>query len=177
MGAIKTAAVAILTSWGLLSVAHAFDLKANKEDVRRALELYTSCNKTCAIELAEKLGNESVDQVLETVGFTAAAKSDATSKKVKVLAFYAFLRSAYGRGKSVVKTHAVCAKSCDELNAAVVTLGRAGLLGPMIRGDKVDETALTKSEIWEAYIKLVKPIQLPAEHRSEEWWKFIKSLS
>lgn len=176
MTTLKAAAVWILVFWGMSFAALAFDLKANKEDVRKALELYTSCSKNCAVELAEKLGNESIDQILETVGYTAAAKSD-TSKKVKVLAFYAFLRSAYSRGKSVVKTHAVCAQSCDQLNDAIVTLGRAGLLGPMVRGDKLDEAALSRPEIWEAYVKFVNPIQLPAEHRSEEWWKFIRSLS
>jgi hypothetical protein len=168
--------VLILSLLSCASAASAFDLKANKEEVRKALELYTACNKSCAVELAEKLGNESVDQVLETVGFTAAAKADAVSKKVKILSFYVFLRSAYYRAKSVVKSHAACARNCDQLNEAVVALGRAGLLGPMIRGDKVDEAALSKPEIWEAYMKYVKPIQLPAEHRSEEWWKFIRSL-
>ena len=166
----------ILGPW-MITQVDAFDLQANKEDVRRALQGYTSCNSSCAVELAEKIGNESVDLGLETVGFLASARSTEVSKKVKVVMFYALMRSAYERSKKVISTHAVCASKCDELNKEIVSLGRAGLLGPMTRGEQVNETALNKPEIWNAYLRFVKPVQLPAEHRGEQWWRYVKSLS
>jgi hypothetical protein len=159
----------------LCAPTSALDLDANRAELEKALADYTTCNSQCAKELSKKIGNESVDQILETVGFIEGAKSDKISKKLKVLAFYAFLRSAYERGKTVVRTHKVCANRCDALNQEIVTLGRAGILGPMLRGKEVDSVALSRAEIWDAYLKYVKPIELPAEHRSEEWWKFIQS--
>ena len=64
-----------------------------------------------------------------------------------------------------------------ELNQEIVTLGRAGFLGPMTRGEQVNEAALNKPEIWNAFLRFVKPIQLPAEHRGEQWWRYIELLS
>jgi hypothetical protein len=168
---------AIVLSPLMFAQAVAFDLQTNKEDVRRALEVYTSCNGSCALDLAEKIGNESVDLGLETVGFLASARSTDVSKRVKVVMFYALMRSAYERSKKVISTHAVCTNKCDELNQEIVTLGRAGLLGPMTRGEQVNEAALNKPEIWNAYLRFVKPVQLPAEHRGERWWRHIESLS
>lgn len=169
--------LAIGIATALCAPAVAFDLEVNRTELEIAFTKYTECNSGCAKELALQIGDESVEEALETVGIIEGTKSKKISKKLKVLGFYAFMRSAFERGKEIVNANNVCANQCDALNKEIVTLGRAGLLGPMLRGEEVNSEALSKPEIWDAYLKFVKPIELPAEHKGDEWWKYIQSLS
>jgi|ERR1043166_5316612 hypothetical protein len=168
----------IASSLAILLLGEAFgqpyDPKIDQQALQMALDQYTSCQKACAVGLATDFFNAGVEGGLKLVGAAATFSKD---KKVGALAFYAAARGIYQSGKKVIETEATCSGSCDDLNKEIVALGRAGLLGPMLKGGKVDKDALDNARVFNAYIKYIKPIPLPAEERSKEWWKYIQSLS
>jgi len=142
-----------------------------------SLESYSSCNAGCAAEVAKTMGNEGVDAFLGFVG-ASAVKSTDKNKMLRMATWFVFMRSVYESGKKVVSTHAVCANTCDAMHADIVTLGRAGVLGPLLKNGKVDEQLLNNPKVLETYLKYVKavpPEQLPWQFHNQSWWKKIAS--
>jgi hypothetical protein len=139
-----------------------------------AFQKYTSCNTQCAKTLGAQILNEGVDVGLKTVG---AIKASSASDAIKFATFFVLARSIYQSGKKVINTNVACYNSCDQLNREIVTLGQSGLLGPMLKSSRIDESTFKNPKILDAYQKFVKPVQLPAEEKGADWAKFIASLS
>jgi hypothetical protein len=168
---LAAAAICVLAPVSAL----AYDPSVDRAALKAALQKYTSCTSDCAAELGLRILNESVDVGLKTVG---AIKANASAPNaIKYASFYVLLRSVYESGKKIINSNAACYSSCDSLNKEIVELGRAGLLGPMLKGGNVEESTFNNPRILDAYQKFLKPIQLPAEERGAAWAKYIASLS
>lgn len=144
-----------------------------QQALKVSLESYSSCNEGCAAEVAKTIGNEGVDAFLGFVGASAIKPTD-ENKKLRMATWFVFMRSVNESGKKVASTHAVCAARCDVMHADIVTLGRAGVLGPLLKDGKVDEQLLNNPKVLEMYLKYVKPVppeQLPWQFHNQSWWK------
>lgn len=155
--------------------ANAYDAAVDKAALKTALQQYGSCSGDCAAALVPLILNASVDVGLKTLGTMKATEK--ASKMVKYASFYALIRMINETGAKVLKEHKACYETCDSLNKEIVELGRAGLLGPMLKDGKIDEAAFSNQRIIDAFTKFLKPIQLPAEEKGEAWAKYISSLS
>jgi hypothetical protein len=153
----------------------AYDPKLDEAALTTALQKYTSCSTDCAKQLGLQILNESADVGLKAVG--AIKSNDSAPNAIKVATFYVLLRSIYESGKKIGANNVACYQTCDELNKEIVTLGRSGLLGPMLKGGKLDESTFDSPKVIDAYQKFLKPVQLPAEERGSAWAKYIASLS
>ncbi|MBX5157669.1 hypothetical protein HJB89_11100 [Rhizobium sp. NZLR8] len=158
----------------LASSSFAQDASAYKKELRSALESYTACTTSCSATLAADIIDKGVDMGLKTVG---ALKTSSSKDSVKYVTFYVLMRSIYDSGAKLINDNAACYNTCDSLNKEIVELGRAGLLGPMLKDGNIDEATFTNQRILDAYQKFVKPIQLPAKEKGPDWDNFIKSLS
>jgi hypothetical protein len=153
--------------------AYADDAAIDRAALKLAFQSYGSCNQDCAESLAVDILDEGVNTGLGAVG---AIKLTNASDIVKYATFYALIRSIVRSGEKIVDNNKACYTACDALNKEIVALGSAGLLGPMLKGGKIDESALTNQKIIDAYQKFIKPTQLPAEEKGPNWDKYIKSL-
>ncbi|WP_187640171.1 hypothetical protein [Bosea sp. F3-2] len=168
-------AVAVVgLSLGLSPGARAQAEKIDNASLEADIAAYSSCQATCAKDLAKQLLDSGIDITLTTVGYVQGSNK---SDKLKVLTFYAYVNRVIASGQKVVGSNAACYQTCDGLNQAIVTLGSLGALGPMKRGQRVDPAILQNPKVIEAYKKYIKPIQLPAEQRSREWEKFVSSTA
>jgi hypothetical protein len=149
--------------------------RIDKAKLKAAIEQYSGCQTTCAEDLAVQLVDSGVDVALSTVGVIKS--SPKLPNALKVLTFYAFARNVYTAGGKIINDNAACYQKCDDLSKAIVTLGRAGALGPMKRDEAIDPEILKNAKVLDAYQQFIKPIPLPAEERSKEWGKYIESLS
>jgi hypothetical protein len=150
-----------------------------QQALKVSLESYSSCSAGCAAEVAKAVGNEGVDTFLGFVG-AIAVKSTDKNKKLRIATWFVFMRSVYESGKKVVSTHAVCANACDAMHSDIVTLGSAGVLGPLLKKGRVDEQLLNNPKVFETYQKYVKPVppeQLPWQFHNQSWWKKVASTA
>lgn len=154
--------------------AEEYSTEIAKNELETALNNYTSCTESCASELGNMIFSKAPSVVLTAFGVMKGSESD-NPNSIKVLSWIAFLQYVHNTGKTIVNENAACYQSCDKLNDDIVRLGRAGLLGPMLKGNNIDVDALSSSEAFSSYLKFVKPIQLPAVHRDEKWWKELQS--
>ncbi len=156
------------------AIAAEYDSNVAQAELVKALERLNDCNKGCAIELRSMIFDGVAKATLGHFGAMKTQESKA-SKKIKVLTWYVFIQFLYETGVDTLEANKACYESCDKLSQDIIRLGRAGLLGPMIRGQSVDYDALANGEVFKSYLKFIKPIELPAEHRSKDWWKAISS--
>lgn len=170
----------ILVLMILASSGAAAQVSAEQQQALKvSLESYSSCNAGCAVEVAKTMGNEGVDTFLGFVG-ASAVKSTDKNKMLRIATWYVFMRSVYESGKKVASTHVVCANKCDAMHADIITLGSAGVLGPLLKNGKVDEQLLNNPKVLETYLKYVKPVppeQLPWQFHNQSWWKKVASTA
>jgi hypothetical protein len=164
-----------------VSVAHAasYDPTIEREQLQRALQQYTQCNQECAASLAGTIINSSVEEAVDLIAATKGL-STTTNKGMKAALVYGLFRRSYERAEKIVSSHGACSSQCDAMSADVVTLGRAGLLGPMVKGGKIDTAALESPEGLKVFLKYVKPIdpnKLPWQFHNEQWWKRIQNTA
>lgn len=159
----------------LLSPTSVHSQQIDAQALQAQIAQYGSCQAKCAGDLAADLLNAAPDTALKIVGYLKAAPK--TSESLQVLAFVVLAKGLFETGKKIIKDNVACYQTCDGLNAAIVTLGQSGALGPMKRGEAISPAILKDPRVLDAYSKFVKPLKLPAEQRSKEWEKYISSLS
>jgi hypothetical protein len=159
----------------LLAVDFAAGADIDRVALERAITKYSTCQAGCAGDLAKQLAGAAPNAVLTVLGQMKAA--DKTPKSLAILTAWVTFKSLYDAGAKIVDDNAACYQSCDKLNAEITALGQSGALGPMLKGNEVDPAILNNTKVFDAYMKFVKPIPLPAEERSTEWGKYISSLS
>jgi hypothetical protein len=159
----------------VLSHTSLYSQQIDTKALKAQIAGYGSCQEACAQDLAADLLNATPDAALKIVAYLKAAPK--TSTKLQLLSFVVLAKGMLETGKTIVKDNVACYRTCDELNTAIVTLGRSGALGAMKRGEQISPSILDDPAVLDAYSKFVKPLKLPAEQRSKEWEKYISSLS
>jgi hypothetical protein len=166
----------LMTALGAPAISEEYKVSIAQDELKKALEKYSSCQGGCALELS-KMIFEGVPTTVVS-GFGAMAAQEASiPDSIKVLTWVAFAQYLYNTGEKIVDDNKACYESCDALNSEIIRLGRAGLLGPMLRGDSIDLEALKDGAVFRAFLQFIKPIELPAEHRGKEWWDLVRSTA
>ena len=159
------------------SLAQKPDFKVEKAELATALSNYSQCNASCSAEVVGNVWDQGVDVSL---AFVSALAATPTGRKAALAAWYVFARTTYQGAGKVVSSHGACANTCDAMYADIVTLGQAGVLGPLLKDGKVDEAALTNPKVLDAYLKHVKPVpsgKLPWQFHNQAWWDKISKTA
>jgi hypothetical protein len=177
----KTFCISIaLVIWGYVAQAQAqaWDASLERDALRQALEKNTSCNTKCATGLAQVIVDQGIEEGLDLVATLQKAGDKPTTLQLALL--YELMRRSATRGEKIVSSHGACANECDKLNADAVALARAGALGPMLKGGKVDVQVLQDPRILQIYMKYIKPIpadKLPWQFKNDDWWKRLSNTA
>jgi hypothetical protein len=172
---IKTFCISIALVFGACGAqaqAPSWDPALERDALRQALEKDTSCNAKCAIGLASVIVDQGIEEGVDLVATLQKAGNSPGTLQLALL--YELMRRSATRPEKIVSSHGACSNECDKLNADVVTLARAGALGPMLKGDKVDLQVLRDPRILQIYMKYIKPIpadKLPWQFKNDDWWK------
>jgi hypothetical protein len=153
-----------------------YEAAVEKQALRTALEQYSSCNQTCATDLAVVIVDKTIEEGLDLIA-SLQTLATAKNKLMRAALFYTLARRAVERGEKIVSTHGACAQECDKLHSDVVTLARAGLLGPMLRDGRIDSAVFANPKILAVYIKYLKPIppeNLPWHFHNQDWWRRVR---
>lgn len=169
----------IAKSFGVifLFVALSAQAEGNSEmqkELQQELEYYTSCQQTCAKELAQDVFNGSVEAVL---AFVALDEVKSKPPAIGYLAFYAALRLVYNNGEKAILNNKMCSNKCDSMYNDIVTLGRKGALGSLAKGKELSKPLVEDPEVINILMKYVKPIKiedLPANFHNEKWWSEVR---
>ena len=152
------------------SVAQRPISEVQKDELAAALSLYSKCNAACSAAVAGNVLDQGVDASL---AFVAALAATPANKKTAMAAWYVFARTVFQGGSKVVSNHGACAAKCDAMYSDIVSLGQAGVLGPLLKDGKVNEAALNNPKVVEAYSRYLKPLpsgSLPWQFHNEKWW-------
>ena len=159
----------------LRSDAHAGPIEQHLNDWREELEFqlekYTDCQGACASEMAKALTHEFIEAGLAIIGLS----TDSTI--IRSFAGYTLARRVWIRGEEIISESGLCARSCDELEEAIVELGRAGLLGPLISEGPIDPETFSEPamlELWLEHVPPIDPRELPATFHNDIRWDEIQ---
>lgn len=147
-----------------------------RETLEYNLMKFTDCNKVCATELARNVIDGSIDEALDLIASIKAGASE-KNKRLRGILIYQFARRTYERGETVISKYGACSRTCDELHRDIVTLGKAGALGPLLKGSGANPAIFSDPKIVGILLKHLKPVdpaKLPWQFHNQNWWKLLE---
>ena len=163
----------------LFMSSHLSNAGASKDSMKTELQYqlnrYTSCQKECSKELAADIINGSIDVALATFGLNEVQTK---SKTLRNISFLAYIRLVYETGNKSILSEKMCSSKCDAMYNDIVTLGRKGALGPLVKGKELDDEFFNDQDvlnILKKYVKPINPEDLPPHFHNEIWWNQIQN--